>query len=559
MSTLTNSIGDDVQLLDGSVDAVRWISTQDLRAALLDGAEIALIDIREGDAYAAGHISVASPVPDSELELRIGLLVPRHSVRLVVVDDTGSEPAAAAVRRLTALGYDDVRALSGGVADWAASGFELIAGLNSLSKALGEFVERRYHTPRITVEQLKAKIDAGEDIVVIDTRPLPEFTHVSIPTGQAAPGAELLFRAFDRIPSPSSQVVVNCAGRTRAIIGAQALINAGIENPVVALENGTSAWQFAGFEPARGQTSVLQPPTPVGLAKAVEAANRIRSRFGVRTLAASDLATFRAEADARTVYLLDVRTNDEFRAGHLPGAHSAPGGQLVQATDLYIGTRNARVVLVDDADTVRATVTASWLIQLGLDDVFVYGATPSELIEHGDGTPGGLAGGDHADVITATELKGQLDAGEHVTVIDLQGAPAYFEKRRYVSGSLVGRRSTLVRSPDLLSQRGRVVLTSADGVLARLAASELGQLTDHSVVALDGGTDAWAALGFPYDDTIPRDAIAPTDLLPSAPTLDQTRATFAKYVQWGNEITAQLERDGIVVFRAFEDEPRADV
>jgi rhodanese-related sulfurtransferase len=558
MSTLTNSVG-DVQLLDDGGDAVRWISTQDLRAALLDGAEIALIDIREGDGYATGHISVASPVPDSELELRIATLVPRRSVRLVVADDAGSEPAAAAVRRLTALGYGDVRALSGGVLGWAASGFELITGLNSLSKALGEFVERRYHTPRITVEALKAKIDAGEDIVVIDTRPLPEFTHISIPTGQAAPGAELLFRAFDRIPSPSSQVVVNCAGRTRAIIGAQALINAGIENPVVALENGTSAWQFAGFEPARGATSVLPRPTQAGLAKAVDAAHRIRSRFGVRTLAAADLATFRAEADARTLYLLDVRTYDEFLAGHLPGAHPAPGGQLVQATDLYIGTRHARVVLVDDADTVRATITASWLIQLGLDDVFVYGASASELIEQEDGTSGGLAASDNADVITASELKTALDAGEHVTVIDLQGAPAYFEKRRYVPGSLVGRRSTLLRTPALLSERGRIVLTSADGVLARLAASELRQLTEHPVVALDGGTDGWAALGFPYDDTAPRIAIARTDALPPAPTLDQSRANFANYVQWGNEITAQLERDGIVTFRAFDDEQHAGV
>jgi rhodanese-related sulfurtransferase len=556
MSTFTEAVGDDVRsLTDG--DVVRWISTQSLRAALLDGAEIALIDIREGDGYAAGHISVASPVPDSELELRIATLVPRQSVRLVVADETGSETVAAATRRLIALGYIDVRALSGGVTGWAVNGFELITGLNSLSKALGEFVERRYHTPRITVEQLKAKIDTGEDIVVIDTRPLPEFTHISIPTGQAAPGAELLFRAFDRIPSPSTQVVVNCAGRTRAIIGAQALINAGVENPVVALENGTSAWQFAGFEPARGQTTVLPRPTQAGLARAIEAADRIRSRFGVRTLAVSDLARFRAESDVRTLYLLDVRTVDEFRAGHLPGAHSAPGGQLVQATDFYIGTRHARVVLVDDADTVRATVTASWLIQLGLNDVFVYGASPSELVE--EGTAGGPARGDDADVITTLELWAALDAREQLTVVDLQSAPAYFEKRRYVPGSLVGRRSTLVGTPDLLSGRGRVVLTSADGVLAKLAASELQQLTDHPVVALDGGADAWVAAGFPYDEAAPQIALTPTDSLPPAPTLEQSRANFAKYVQWGDEITAQLERDGIVTFRAFDDEQTPSV
>jgi hypothetical protein len=144
-------------------------------------------------------------------------------------------------------------------------------------------------------------------------------------------------------------------------------------------------------------------------------------------------------------------------------------------------------------------------------------------------------------------------------VVDLQSAPAYFEKRRYVPGSLVGRRSTLVGTPDLLSGRGRVVLTSADGVLAKLAASELQQLTDHPVVALDGGADAWVAAGFPYDEAAPQIALTPTDSLPPAPTLEQSRANFAKYVQWGDEITAQLERDGIVTFRAFDDEQTPSV
>jgi len=190
--------------------------------------------------------------------------------------------------------------------------------------------------------------------------------------------------------------------------------------------------------------------------------------------------------------------------------------------------------------------------------VFVYGAAPSELTEQEDGTPVWLALGDDADVITAAELNTALEAGEQITVIDLQGAPAYFEKRKYVPGSLVGRRSTLVRAPDLLSGRGRVVLTSADGVLAKLATSELRQLADHPVVALDGGTDAWAAVGFPVD-TAPVAAITATDALPAVPTLDQSRATFAKYVQWGDEITEQLERDGIVAFRAFDDERHAGV
>ncbi|CPR01703.1 sulfurtransferase [Bordetella pertussis] len=42
--------------------------------------------------------------------------------------------------------------------------------------------------------------------------------------------------------------MVNCAGRTRSIIGAQSLINAGVPNPVFALRNGTMGWALAGHK-----------------------------------------------------------------------------------------------------------------------------------------------------------------------------------------------------------------------------------------------------------------------------------------------------------------------
>ena len=68
--------------------------------------------------------------------------------------------------------------------------------------------------------------------------------------------------------------------------------------------------------------------------------------------------------------MFDVRDPTEYAAGHLPGAVYAPGGQLVQATDQYVGTLGARIVLVDDSE-VRAVMTASWLKQMGWRDVFV--------------------------------------------------------------------------------------------------------------------------------------------------------------------------------------------
>ena len=69
-------------------------------------------------------------------------------------------------------------------------------------------------------------------------------------------------------------------------------------------------------------------------------------------------------------YRFDVRTPEEYAAGHVPEALSAPGGQLIQETDRDMTTWGARVVLVDD-NGVRATMTASWLMQMGWADVAI--------------------------------------------------------------------------------------------------------------------------------------------------------------------------------------------
>ena len=306
----------------------RFVTPDELRREVLDPDEIAAVDVREGDRYASGHISVAVALPFGEIELRVGLLLPRKSVRIIVTDDDTSL-ALAATSRLQALGYRNVRVLEGGLQAWKAEGNELITGLNALSKALGEFVERYYRTPKITAVELQKILDYGEDVVVLDTRPLEEFNHISIPTGIAAPGAELLYRVFDAVPSDTTPVVVNCAGRTRAIIGAQALRNAGLRNPVVSLENGTSAWLLAGFEPVRGATAKAGTPSADGLTKAKDAAARIASRFGVRRIDRPQLDSRIEKQSDRTLYLFDIRTVEEFEAGHVPGAVSAPGGQLV--------------------------------------------------------------------------------------------------------------------------------------------------------------------------------------------------------------------------------------
>src|SRR5258707_1171147 len=146
---------------------------------------------------------------------------------------------------------------------------------------------------------------SGTDMVVVDSRPFDEFQRVSIPTATNVPGAELVLRIRDIAQKPETLVVVNCAGRTRSIIGAQSLINAGLPNKVVALRNGTMGYTLAGFAPDNGKTNRYGELSADALAWAQASADRVGKKFGVMQINREALESFRAEV-TRTLYVFDV-------------------------------------------------------------------------------------------------------------------------------------------------------------------------------------------------------------------------------------------------------------
>ena len=324
------------------------ISPLKLKQLLLGEEEFALIDVREQGTFSESHLLFAVCVPLSRLELLMGDLVPRKDTCLVIVDDSSSDDFGnRAVHRLGELGYTNVTVLDGGVEAWGSAGLELFSGVNVPSKAFGEFVEHTYATPRLGAAEVKAMLDEGRNMVIVDSRPFEEYHRMNIPTATDMPGAELAFRIHDLAPDPETFIVVNCAGRTRSIIGAQSLINSGIPNPVAALKDGTMGWHLAGFELEHGSTREADRPDANGIDKARAAAARVAERFEVPMVTPEAVEQWLQDSQ-RTTYLLDVRSPAEYANGHLVGYRNAPGGQLVHATDEYVAVKNARLVLADD-------------------------------------------------------------------------------------------------------------------------------------------------------------------------------------------------------------------
>ena len=338
---------------------IRSVSPADVRRALLFRDEIALLDLRSEAAFASGHPLFAANLDADRIAIEAAIRLPRKDVAIVVYDDGGGLVESAA-DTLTALGYADVAALDGGLGGWAAAGYELFEDVNSYSKAFGELVEARRHTPSLAAADVAALIEEKADIAILDARRPDEYATMNIPGSVSVPGGELVLRAREAAPDPDTTIIVNCAGRTRSIIGTQSLINAGIPNRVVALRNGTIGWTLAE------QTLQHGADRHVGSGDAQAARTRSRQvayRAGVRRVTPEDVDLL-ARDRSRTLYRFDVRTADEYAVGHIAGFRHYPGGQLVQETDMAAPVRGSRILLADDVGP-RADMTGSWLAQMG--------------------------------------------------------------------------------------------------------------------------------------------------------------------------------------------------
>jgi len=523
--------------------APRYRHHDDIRAALLARHEIALLDVREEDPHAQEHPLFAANLPLARIELDAYAKLPRRDVPIVTLDD-GEGDAERAAGRLRGLGYADVAVLAGGVRGWQAAGGELFRDVNVPSKAFGELVESERHTPSLSAEEVQALIDARADVLIVDVRRFDEYQTMSIPTARSVPGAELVLRVPELAPRPETRVIVNCAGRTRSIIGTQSLVNAGLPNPVAALRNGTIGWTLAGQKLEHGQQRRYPPDiAPANRAWSETAARSVAERTGVKPVRLQEIGAWFSQV-GRTTYFFDVRSPEEYEAGHLPGFRSVPGGQLVQETEMFAPVRGARLVLAD-GNRVRADMSASWLAQMGWEVHVVADAREADFSESGPWQPP-LPPLPAVPLVDAATLAEWLAAEPATVLLDLTTSAAH--KLAHIPGAHFILRSRLAADLKNVPRAGRYVLTCGSSLLARFAADELRALVEPDggeVFVLDGGNRAWTAAGLPNESGLTHAASAPVDRYrrPYEGT-DSPRAAMQDYLDWEYGLVAQLAKDG---------------
>jgi rhodanese-related sulfurtransferase len=515
-------------------------SFNDVRNALLSRREIAFLDVREEDPHAQRHPLFAANLPLSKIELDALTKLPRKSVPIVLLDD-GEGLAQRAVKRFEALGYTDVAVFNGGLKGWERAGGEVFRDVNVPSKSFGEFVEAKQHTPALSAEAVDALLKSGEDVVVLDARRYDEYQTMNIPGSISVPGAELVLRARALAPDPKTRVIVNCAGRTRSIIGTQSLVNAGLPNPVSALRNGTIGWLLAGQTLAHGSAKQFAIDDGRADAAARASARSVADRAGVKRTTFADTQRW-PEDSTRTTYRFDVRTPAEYEHAHAEGFQGAPGGQLVQETEMFAPVRGARIVLFDD-DGVRANMTASWLAQMNNDVYVIDDSANAALTEQGPWR-GAKAQPSLLPTITANDLAAVLDDPSSKTIV-LDFTASANHVKGHLPGAWWAVRSRLPEDLPALPDAKQYVVTCGSSALAAFAGPDVAALTGKPVLLLEDGTASWIAAGLPLEKGETHLASPRIDRYrrPYEGT-DAPREAMNAYLEWEYGLVAQLERDG---------------
>ena len=200
------------------------ISAEEVREYLKNGA--AIIDLRDGKTYSEGHIKGSININlTGQFASWAGTLIAIGTTVILVADS--KKNVEEAVVRLARIGIETVAGyLENGMKGWLEADFPVNL------------------TEVISVDELSAKIQAGEKLQILDVRRPQEYFAGHAPHAINIPLAELK----DRVEEiPNVPLAVICASGYRSSIAISLLVRAGRTN-LMNIAGGTKAWINAGFQ-----------------------------------------------------------------------------------------------------------------------------------------------------------------------------------------------------------------------------------------------------------------------------------------------------------------------
>ena len=536
------------------------ITCRDTAALMASDSLFAIFDVRERGEFNNSQIPNATSLPRSQIEFHIGSLVPNRKIPIVVYDE-GGERAALAAKTLAELGYEQIAVMDGGLTAWQSDGRPVVSGVNVPSKAFGEKIHKERSLPEITPEELKSWQREGKDLIILDVRTPEEYSRFCIPGGVNVPGGDLILWASALSQKPETAVIVNCAGRTRSIIGTAALRRLGL-NHARALKNGTMGWVLADLEleskPARAAGTVPAESS----ARANELARQIAQDENIPWVGVDELVEILNRSHhSEVTYLIDVRSEKEYAAGHMPTSFNVPGGQAVQRADDFVAVKHGRIVFISSA-SARAVMATYWYRQMGFRNASVLQGGLRKWVESGQPLASGVSRHEPlgfeairrtVSFISPGELDRRLrnssllvvDVGPSVDFGQAHVPTAHWISRGWLDLKLPERfpdraRPIVVTCPDgknsvlaaRFPDRARpIVVTCPNGQNSVLAARALTNNGYAKVFVLDGGVGSWVAADHSTEDGLQSFLVEPNDIVFS-PSIRGNKEDMKRYLEW---------------------------
>ena len=517
------------------------ISCRDTAAFITSNSLYAVLDVRERGEFNARQIANATSLPRSQIEFRIAELVPDRKIPIVVYDDDGKR-AELAASTLAEVGYSDVKVLEGGLLAWQQERLPTASGVNVPSKAFGERVHHERGIPDISPEELKTLRDKSAELMILDMRTPEEFGRFCIPGAINVPGGDVVLWADELKQKPERSIIINCAGRTRSIIGTAALRRLGLNN-VRALRNGTMGWVVAGFElesrPARRPTLASEGSRE----RAAALARQLAQEEGIPFISAPRLMDITKSANTGVIYLIDVRSEAEYSAGHLQKSLNVPGGQAVQRADDFVAVKNGEIIFISNT-SARAVMAAYWYRQMGFPDVTVLQGGLQASLESGESLVRGVkeaeplgyeAAAKSVTYIEPQDLQQEL-RDSRVIIVDV-GSSLAFEAAHIAGAWWISRGWIELKLPGRFPDRSQaIVLTCPDERNSVLAAQALRGLGFTNVAVLRGGLRAWVANGHRTETGLDRCLVEANDIVLS-PSIQGDKEAMKRYLDWEVKLT----------------------
>jgi len=495
---------------------------------LIDKPDLLLVDVREPDEYAAGHIPGAFNLPLRDLAKNLDAL-PDLDAEIVVYCGSGFR-SSIAMTSLQILGYSNVRNMAGGFKAWEGEEFavttDVVEAVRGAAPAVDADVLAAVDAGlsgipdgwgAVTAENLNVELIENAPDMLVDVRtPAERASDGYIAGAVSMPLEELMSHVSELPAAKDANIVVYCKGGHRGNMAATILRTLGYTN-VRNLSGGFGGWTTAGLPVEKAEAAPAAQADPV--VAALEAYNAALPA-GYGNVTVTDLSV--ELIDKPDLLLVDVREPDEYAAGHIPGAFNLPLRDLAKNLDA-LPDLDAEIVVYCGSG-FRSSIAMTSLQILGYSNVrnmaggfkawegeefavttdvveAVRGAAPAVDADVLAAVDAGLSGiPDGWGAVTAENLNVELIENAPDMLVDVR-TPAERASDGYIAGAVSMPLEELMSHVSELpaAKDANIVVYCKGGHRGNMAATILRTLGYTNVRNLAGGIGGWTTAGLPVE------------------------------------------------------------